>query len=91
MPAAGHLVIVQRAHEALYDRLCHQYWGTAFVMMDRRRGERRRGEAYEGMERRRHERRRAPTRSERAMWRESRYLVVEASPTASPRSPSPAT
>jgi excisionase family DNA binding protein len=80
MAPPEHLVIVQRRHEALYDRLCHQHRDTAFVVVDRRTGERRRGEAYEGTERRRHERRRAPTRSERAMWKESRYMVVDLAP-----------
>jgi excisionase family DNA binding protein len=77
MLVPGRLVIVQRGHEALYDRLCHQHWDTAFVVVDRRTGERRRGGTREGIDRRLHERRRAPTRSEHAMWQESRYLVVD--------------
>ncbi len=76
MAAPACLIIVQRYHRDLYERLRAQRAPGVDVIIDRRRGEHRQGGPYTGLERRCTERRRPSTPEERALWSELRHLLV---------------
>jgi hypothetical protein len=76
MSAPASLIIVQRYHRDLYERLRAQRGPGVDVIIDRRRDERRQGGPYAGVERRAGQRRRSPTPEERALWSELRHFLV---------------
>jgi hypothetical protein len=76
MDQGERLIIVQRHQRSLFAALRRRYAGTAEVLFDRRRGERRQGGHHEGVERRLSDRRRALEAPERAAWTDLRHLQV---------------
>jgi hypothetical protein len=76
MNQSERLIIVQRHQERLFAALRRRYAGTAEVLFDRRRAERRRGGPHEGVERRASDRRRSLQPPERAAWTDLRHLQV---------------